>query len=325
MLPVLATLRPWADPAITSLNRLPMHTPIHRAERVPLDGEWGFTLYDHPDAVPADAVAPGAPSATTAVVPGNWTLHPAVDDRPHYTNVQMPFPGPPPALPERQPVGVYRRRLTLPRGFRGRQAVLHVGGAESVHAVYLNGEFAGYGTDSRLPSEYDVTPLLQAGANDLAIVVWRYSALSYVEDQDQWWMAGLHRSVFIEARTPVHFADVRCHADLQVATGTGQLQVTAQVGFVAEPARGYQVRTTLLGPSGRRVGAASVQPVPHQHAAPYVFEGFLTRHAFTVPSVQPWSAENPTRYTVQLELLKADGTVVDSTSQRIGCRHGATR
>ena len=70
MLPVLATLRPWADPAITSLNRLPMHTPITRAERVPLDGEWGFTLYDHPDAVPADAVAPGAPSATTAVVPG---------------------------------------------------------------------------------------------------------------------------------------------------------------------------------------------------------------------------------------------------------------
>ena len=35
--------------------------------------------------------------------------------------------------------------------------MLHVGGAESVHAVYLNGLFIGYGTDSRLPSEYDLT------------------------------------------------------------------------------------------------------------------------------------------------------------------------
>ena len=51
-----------------------------------------------------------------------------------------------------------------------RQVVLHVGGADSVHAVYVNGRFAGYGTDSRLASEYDITPHLVAGRNDLAIV-----------------------------------------------------------------------------------------------------------------------------------------------------------
>ena len=94
--------------------------------------------------------------------------------------------------------------------------MLHVGGAESVHAVYVNGAFAGYGTDSRLPSEYDMSSLVRPGANELAIVVIRYSAHSYIEDQDQWWMAGLHRSVWIESRPRVHIADVRVTSDLDV-------------------------------------------------------------------------------------------------------------
>ena len=93
---------------------------------------------------------------------------------------------------------------------------MHLGGAESVHAVYLNGTFVGYGTDSRLPSEYDITDTVVSGENHLAVVVLRYSAQSYVEDQDQWWMAGLHRDVWIEARTPVCIADVVCDADFEV-------------------------------------------------------------------------------------------------------------
>ena len=31
----------------------------------------------------------------------------------------------------------------------GDQVVLHIGGAESVHAVYVNGAFVGYGTDAQ--------------------------------------------------------------------------------------------------------------------------------------------------------------------------------
>ena len=141
-------------------------------------------------------------------MPGNWTLQ-GVGDLPQYTNVRMPFHGPPPRLPERNPTGVYRRTMTIPKRWLGRQIVLHVGGAESVHAVYVNGEFAGYGTDSRLASEYDITAFVRAGANDVAIVVMRWSAHSYIEDQDQWWMAGLHREVFVEARAPVHVVVAR--------------------------------------------------------------------------------------------------------------------
>jgi beta-galactosidase len=184
---LFAGLRPWVDPHVTSIGRLPMHVPIERAERRSLDGQWSLALFDHPDAVPVEAVTGVRPDETVAV-PGNWTMQEPgrrAGDVPHYTNVQMPFAGPPPALPERNTTGVYRRSFTVPSAWRRRQVVLHLAGAESVHVVYVNGEMVGYGTDSRLPSEYDVTEHLVAGPNEVAVVVIRYSAMSYVEDQDQ--------------------------------------------------------------------------------------------------------------------------------------------
>ena len=217
MLPVIGELRPWADPLVTALHRLPMRPPTtafpdRAAARADvrtasafwrsLDGRWRFRLFDHPDRVPPAAIRLEGDSGkhwTTLAVPGNWTVQ-GVDDHPQYTNVQMPFDGPPPRLPDHNPTGVYRRSFTIPTGWSGRQIVLHLGGAESVHTVFVNGRFAGYGSDSRLASEYDITGHVDRGRNELAVVVSRFSAQSYVEDQDQWWMAGLHREVFIEAR-----------------------------------------------------------------------------------------------------------------------------
>jgi beta-galactosidase len=219
VLPDIGSLAPWADPEVVSLRRLPMHAPLPAdgpgRERRSLNGKWAFRLFDSPAAVPAAAVRGASAAWPTVEVPGNWTMQ-GVGDHPHYTNVQMPFPGPPPRLPEHNPTGVYRRAFTAPRAWRGQQVVLHLGGAESVHAVWVNGEFAGYGTDSRLASEYDITPYVHPGRNEVVVVVVRYSAQSYVEDQDQWWHAGLHREVWVEARPAVHLADVVC-ADLELA------------------------------------------------------------------------------------------------------------
>src|SRR4029079_11746077 len=100
-----------------------------------------FALFDHPDDVRESAIT-GAAAERTVAVPGSWTMQ-DVGDIPHYTNVQMPFAGPPPALPDRVTTGVYRTTFNSPRTWKGRQVVLHVAGAESVHAVSVNGAFAG--------------------------------------------------------------------------------------------------------------------------------------------------------------------------------------
>jgi beta-galactosidase len=321
MLPVIGAIRPWEDPTLLQLNRLPMHVPLSGAPRRSLDGEWSLEMFEHPDAVPGAAITGSRRRASTVAVPGNWTMQDlgGFVDLPHYTNVQMPFPGPPPRLPDRNATGVYRRRFTLPAVWTRRRTILHVGGAESVHAVYVNGSFVGYGTDSRLPSEYDVSDFVAAGENEIAIVVIRFSAHSYIEDQDQWWMAGLHRSVWVESRRRTSIVDLPVTATYEPASGSGRVAVRTTVDFDADPVAGWKVRTTLTDPRDRPVDA-SLDDVPHEHARPYVFTGFAVEATFDLRRAVPWSAEAPHRYTVTVELIDPRGRTIQTETQRIGVR-----
>ena len=292
-----------------------------------LDGRWKFRLFDHPDNVPATAMTRPADGRrwTKLVVPGNWNVHHAVDqngepDPPQYTNVQMPFDGPPPKLPERNPTGVYRRDVMVAKGWIGRRIVLHIGGAESVHAVYVNGEFAGYGTDSRLASEYDVTEHVVAGRNDIAVVVVKWSAHSYVEDQDQWWLGGLHREVRIEARAITSVTAVDCDATYNHISGAGTLTVRSTVGGATPPGPGWKIRTTIETSSKRRLAKPVTAVVPHAFASPYLFTGHHVDARFDLADVEPWSAESPTRHRVLVELIHPDGGVAEVHTRLVGFR-----
>jgi beta-galactosidase len=216
----------WENPEIQGINRLPMRSPLlpfgstesallysiagpefASADDAPLqlllDGKWRFKLLDNPTGDGSGGESPewtrpeyNAESWDTITVPGTWTLQGY--DKPHYTNVQMPFQAAPPRGPQDNPTGLYRTGFKLPPEWAGRRIVLHVGSAESCCLAYVNGQFAGAGKDTRLPSEYDITPFLsEGGENTLGLKVIRYSDASYVEDQDQWWFGGLHRSVYL--------------------------------------------------------------------------------------------------------------------------------
>ena len=182
-----------------------MHSVDH-GERLPLDGRWRFQLLRTPDANPGPYWAEAdVPSVWTMA--GNW-------DKPHYTNVQMPFEGLPPEIPELNPTGIYEREFEVPADWAGRRVVLHVGAAESVLLVSLNGDEFGVGKDSHLASEFDLTDRLRPGANTLTLRVVKWSDATYVEDQDQWWHGGITRSVFLYATRDVYLADVRVDAGL---------------------------------------------------------------------------------------------------------------
>lgn len=97
----------------------------------------------------------------------------------------MPFDLVPPDVPDENPTGVYRKAVTVPVGWEGRRVILHVGGAESVLGVWVDGQAAGMAKDSRLPSELDITDLVTPGRRALiTCVVIRWSDASYLEDQE---------------------------------------------------------------------------------------------------------------------------------------------
>ena len=284
---------------------------------VALDGQWAFVLRGRPEDVsPADVT--GATGGWASVeVPGCWTMQGF--DRPQYTNVQMPFPGPPPHVPDANPTGVYRRAVTVPSSWRDRRIVLHVAGAESVLYVHVDGVAVGMGKDSRLPQEFDITHHVEPGRSvDLALSVVRWSDATYLEDQDHWHHAGLHRRVFLYATPPVHIADVHLVADYDPATGDGQLTAQVSVDTEGPPPRGWTVRVTAAGQSGE-AGVRFEHPENWAVNA-MVFEGRGASVSLSVPGVARWTAETPNLHDVTVALVDTAGADVDVVSQRVGFR-----
>ena len=242
--PFVAT-RLWEQPEHVGLGRLPMRPPLDpypdevsaRTGASPwtvnLDGSWRFRLAGRPEELVEADVAAGTDDRDWAEidVPGCWPLQGW--DRPQYTNIRMPFPGPPPRVPDANPTGVYRRRFRLPRAWRGRRVVLHVGGAESVLGVWVNGTWVGRPPTAAWPASSTSPRCSAPGENVVALVVVRWSAQSYVEDQDHWWLAGLHRSVTLVSTAATYLGRVRVDAALGEDLRTGHLRLRATVGGAA--------------------------------------------------------------------------------------------
>ncbi len=323
-----ATLVPFRSAAAAaSLDRA--RSPYFRL----LNGRWRFKLLPRPEAVtPAHVAKACGDRAWDAVeVPGNWTMQgrgpkpPYAGagvpyDRPHYTSSRMPFATEPPRVPAKNPTGVYRTRFDVPRSWAARRIVLHFGGAESVLLVYVNGRFVGLSKDSRTPAEFDVTDLVRPGRNTLAAVVIRWSDASFIEDQDHWWMAGLHREVYLYSTSRTHIADVFAVAGLGDDYKTGQLKVTTHIGFPAQGEAGWTVRAELLGPTGRPALRRPLECtfVPHKNT--WQRPGNFVVLTAELARPRPWSDEAPNLYTLVVTLISPKGRAVESVSCRVGFR-----
>jgi len=332
--------RGWRNPELVCLNRLPARAPLvpfpdvdmaSRGDRgespwfLSLDGDWPFALFDRPDDVPAEALARDFDDSSWfgLEVPGNWTMQGF--DQPRYTNVQMPFPEAPPDVPSENPTGVHRRHFEIPESWRGRRVVLHFGGAETVLYVHVNGTFVGMSKDSRMSAEFDVTDFVSPGRNCLTATVIRWSDASFLEDQDHWRMAGLHREVFLYSTDTTRIADVHAIADWDPETERAHLELETEVAFQGEQEAGWRIEARVNGPKGRpaiRRELSADVPVAHPHWAlrAFKFEGHVARIETPLPRARPWSSESPVLYRLLVSLVDPEGVVRETVTCRVGFR-----
>jgi beta-galactosidase len=243
--------------------------------RLSLNGTWRFRLCPGLRDLTPGFEAPDFDDAgfDDIAVPSCWQLAgipgPPRYSPPAYTNVTYPFPVDPPHVPDANPTGEYRRSFTLPPDWDfGGSAVVRFDGVDSCFAVFVNGERAGHSLGSRLVREFDITRLVRPGRNVLAVRVHQWSAGSYLEDQDMWWLSGIFRGVTVINEPPGMVRDFFVHADYDAATGAAVLRVDAD-----GPAA---VSVPELGITGAAVNA------DHLVAA------------------EPWSDEHPRLYSAVL-------------------------
>ena len=226
---------------------------VPRRPDVRLDGDWDFQLLASPLHEPGEAWG-------TITVPGLWTVG-SHTDQPHYTNIAMPFELEPPSVPADNPTGCYRTSFAWARE-PGERVVLHVGAAEGVLLVAVNGVAVGASKDSHLAAEFDVTDVLSEGMNEILLKVVKWSDATYLEDQDQWWHAGISRSVFLYRTSRVRIDDLQLVSDYEPSVASGSLAATVTLGGLSIGEVGWTVTMRLSLGHAVELEAAVPGPVP---------------------------------------------------------------
>ena len=309
-MPVIAqqpTMTEWHDLQVNEVNRYAVHTSFPQANRLSLDGTWRFLWVEHANQRPTDffRMDYDAKNWVDMPVPGVWELNGYGD--PEYVNVGFAWRGHfknnPPEVPVKDNhVGSYRRTITIPADWTGKQVIAHFGSVTSNIYLWVNGQYVGYAEDAKVAAEFDVTPYIHSGENLIAFQTFRWCDGSYHEDQDFWRLSGVGRSCYLYAQDKTeHIQDIRITPDLINNYKDGTLAV--KIWAVGKS----DARLTLLDAAGKEVASQTVKS--WQESLPK--QGGVVLH---VNNPQKWTAETPYLYTLKIEY----GHQV--TTQRVGFR-----
>lgn len=291
-----------------------------------LNGTWRFHLVSEPESRPTDFYRTDYDVSAwdTIPVPSNWEM--LGYDHPIYCNVEYPHANTPPYIKARpgfndggknygvNPVGSYVRTFSVPDDWRTRRTYLHFGGIYSAALVWVNGQYVGYTQGSNNVAEFDVTALLHAGENRLAVQVFRWSDGSYLECQDMFRMSGIFRDVYLynvpRAAVRDHYLTARFFEGLQNA----ELDVALALSGPAAEAAGKELDVALYAPDGQRVDSTTVRPAATADGQT------AARAVLRVRNVRLWSAETPELYTVRVVQRDAAGREEMAFSTKYGFR-----
>ncbi|MDO4336424.1 MAG: glycoside hydrolase family 2 TIM barrel-domain containing protein [Bacteroidales bacterium] len=305
------TFKEWQDPEVNAVNRAPMRSESfafrkgetgagkldrkYSANYLSLNGNWKFDWVNDATQRPTGFWKKDFNDKgwATMKVPGMWELNGYGD--PIYVNTKYPwdnfFKNNPPYVPTQENhVGTYRREIKVPASWKGKDIFAHFGSVTSNIYLWVNGRFVGYSEDSKLEAEFDLTPYIEPGKENLiCFQVFRWCDGSYLEDQDFWRLSGVGRDCYLFARSKNRIDDIRVTPDLENDYTDGVLSVDLSL-------KGNRpVTLTLLDADGKEVASQ-----------------VASRSGKTVMKVNRphrWTAETPYLYTLKAEMEGSDETV----------------
>jgi len=326
---------------ITGINKEPPHATLMPYESLEqalaarrhaspfcrsLNGVWKFHYVPSPEQRPVGFYAPEYDVShwDEICVPSNWQIQGY--GTPIYVNSLYPFKADQPRVmgepdpswttyKERNAVGSYRRDFDFPVEWAGRTVFITFDGVDSAFNLWVNGLYVGYSVDSRTPAEFDITKYVVPGRNTVAVEVYRFSAGSYLEDQDMWRLSGIFRNVTLWSAPRVHIRDFFVKPDLDAEYVNGKLDVTVKVknysDSVSAPRR---IELQLYDGDNRPVeGACAFADVPSLCAG----EEWVGNLTVSVAAPYKWTAEAPYLYTTVLSLRTLAGI-----DEFVSCRTG---
>ncbi|RDW22142.1 beta-galactosidase subunit alpha [Oceanobacillus arenosus] len=279
-----------------------------------LNGQWKFHYAESPEQAPEDFYMNeyNVKEWDNLQVPSNWQMNGY--GKPHYTNVRYPFPVDPPFIPSENPTGSYRRNFYVTEDMLKESVILRFEGVDSAFHVWINGELAGYGTGSRLASEFDISSLLTEGNNTIAVRVYQWSVGSYIEDQDMWWLSGIFRDVYLITKPKVHINDFFVKTTLDENYENAVLEVSTIIHSQLDNQEKYNVEFLLLDNLHQEVDKANQELQLNGKGE--------IEQTINIPISGPkkWTAETPYLYHLLITLKDENGEVIEVIPTKVGFR-----
>ena len=308
--------------ALADSGMIPKLSPFYKS----LDGKWKFKWSKNPDSRSVEFYKTdyNVNDWAEIKVPGTWqmqgygrpiyTNHP-FDFNPDYTTLN------PPHIPnDYNPVGSYKLNFTIPENWDGREIYINFEGVKSAFYIWINGKKVGYSQGSMTPAEFDITPYLKKGENQLAVEVYRWSDGSYMESQDMWRFSGIFRSVFLYSVPKLFLEDFYVNGDLDDDYENGILSITAKVrnrtGKIQDLAN---VEAYLYDQSGDLISQSDFSLKPRDANIP---SGTIMVYHSTKRILNPrkWTAETPNLYTLIITLKDSNGKFLEAVRVTAGFR-----
>lgn len=340
----------WENQYVLQKNRMPARAAFipylsqNGDMQMSLNGEWKFNWTKTPDEQPQDFFNTSFDDSgwKTFPVPGDWEMNgfgtPIYSSSGYTFKIDPPFVMKEPkksytAYVERNPTGCYRRTFSVPAEWKDKEVFVRFGAVSSAFYLYVNGQEVGYSQGSMEPAEFRITPYLKDGQNQIALKVMKYSDGSYLEDQDMWRIAGIHRGIELYATPKIRIADFGVRTLLDKDYKDAELVIDPKLAvFDSERGTGYRITAMLYDATGKAVTDTalwqSAEPMlnldkkgkilnqrnPQRGYAPY---GWLKT---TIKNPYKWDAEHPYLYTLKLALVDSTGNAVERAETKIGFR-----
>ncbi|MCL2248854.1 MAG: DUF4981 domain-containing protein [Oscillospiraceae bacterium] len=273
-----------------------------------LSGTWKFSYAKNYALAPKGFESPefDCKCWETITVPGHIQMQGY--DKPQYVNVQYPWDGvydiEPGEIPEDfNPTANYVKYFQLPEKMKGQKVFITFAGVESGFAIWLNGNYVGYGLDGYTPSDFELTPYLKDGENKLAVQVFKFTGGSWIEDQDFFRFSGIFRDVHLYAIPAVHIRDMKVLTNLSDDFNSAKLSVS----LCPESDNKGTVEATLF--DGDREIAKTSADISGK-----------TELSMPLTSPKLWSAEKPNLYVLKLHVKDSNGNLCEVIHQNVGFR-----
>ncbi len=322
----------WENPAIFERNQTEGHTPLTPFTSVQeaiqgnknannyyqsLNGIWKFKWVSTVQEAPEDFFKNESivRSWDDIEVPSNWQMKGY--GHPMFRNVTMEFPEKPPHVPDYyNPVGSYFRTFEVPASWDKRQIFLHFEGVKSASYVWVNGKEVGYNQGGFEPAEYDVTDFVKRGKNTIAVKVLRYSDGSFLENQDMWRLSGIYRNVYLFAAPKMHMQDYFYYTDFDENYENAIIHCEVEIANYSKTSSKGSIQMNLWD-GNKKIALKSESMLDIEVGAGQMKKVFIEEK---VTSPKQWSAEKPNLYTLTIELVDANGHVIEAYAPKIGFR-----